>query len=217
MKKPISAFLLILSMLPALTACGGYDYSAHISEAKSDLFCAETDEFTVTVSCVSREYPYVADGITCPMNSVMEVSLVPAKSQICDYEVYLLGETTWGGETSFRTYAGDYFYSESVRKFPEGSFTVQIKWEDETRELTATSVKNEKTLSANEILEYAIKAEKETVKQMTRDGNFLGEFYIRLLRRNINYYYVGITDLNGTTVSLLLDSETGEVLAKRGG
>ena len=201
-------------MLPALTACGGYDYSAHISEAKSDLFCAETDEFTVTVS---REYPYVADGITCPMNSVMEVSLVPAKSQICDYEVYLLGETTWGGETSFRTYAGDYFYSESVRKFPEGSVTVQIKWEDETRELTATSVKNEKTLSVNEILEYAIKAEKETVKQMTRDGNFLGEFYIRLLRRNINYYYVGITDLNGTTVSLLLDSETGEVLAKRGG
>ena len=147
----------------------------------------------------------------------MEVSLVPAKSQICDYEVYLLGETTWGGETSFRTYAGDYFYSESVRKFPEGSVTVQIKWEDETRELTATSVKNEKTLSVNEILEYAIKAEKETVKQMTRDGNFLGEFYIRLLRRNINYYYVGITDLNGTTVSLLLDSETGEVLAKRGG
>ncbi len=217
MKKPISAFLLILSMLPALTACGGYDYSAHISAAKSDLFCAETDEFTVTVSCVSREYPYVADGITCPMNSVMEVSLVPAKSQICDYEVYLLGETTWGGETSFRTYAGDYFYSESVRKFPEGSVTVQIKWEDETRELTATSVKNEKTLSVNEILEYAIKAEKETVKQMTRDGNFLGEFYIRLLRRNINYYYVGITDLNGTTVSLLLDSETGEVLAKRGG
>ena len=115
MKKPISAFLLILSMLPALTACGGYDYSAHISEAKSDLFCAETDEFTVTVSCVSREYPYVADGITCPMNSVMEVSLVPAKPQICDYEVYLLGVTTWGGETSFRTYAGDYFYSESVR------------------------------------------------------------------------------------------------------
>ncbi len=217
MKKPISAFLLILSMLPALTACGGYDYSAHISEAKSDLFCAETDEFTVTVSCVSREYPYVADGITCPMNSVMEVSLVPAKPQICDYEVYLLGETTWGGETSFRTYAGDYFYSESVRKFPEGSVTVQIKWEDETRELTATSVKNEKTLSVNEILEYAIKAEKETVKQMTCDGNFLGEFYIRLLRRNINYYYVGITDLNGTTVSLLLDSETGEVLAKRGG
>ena len=86
-----------------------------------------------------------------------------------------------------------------------------------------TFFKQEKYLHEKEhkeglrLLEYAIKAEKETVKQMTRDGNFLGEFYIRLLRRNINYYYVGITDLNGTTVSLLLDSETGEVLAKRGG
>ncbi|MDE6676593.1 MAG: hypothetical protein K2K12_02635, partial [Clostridia bacterium] len=64
MKKSYASFMLILAMLPALTACGGYDYTAHISEAKSDLFCAETDEFYVTLACVEREYPYASDGIT---------------------------------------------------------------------------------------------------------------------------------------------------------
>jgi len=38
---------------------------------------------------------------------------------------------------------------------------------------------------------------------------------VRLLRRNTNYYYVGIVDTDGKTISLLLNSETGEVLARR--
>ncbi|MDE6058656.1 MAG: hypothetical protein K2G44_01285 [Clostridia bacterium] len=215
MKKSYASFMLILAMLPALTACGGYDYTAHISEAKSDLFCAETDEFYVTLACVEREYPYASDGITCPKTNVMEISLVPVRAEICEYEVYVVGESVWGGETSFRTYAGDYYYCESVREFPKDSVTIQIKWENETREMTATSVKNESTLSVAEALNRAVKAEKETIERLTENGSFCGEFYVRLLRRNVNYYYIGIIDRDGNTLSLLLDSETGEVLARR--
>lgn len=181
------------------------------------MFCAETEEFSVTLSCITREYPYVSDGVTCPQSTVMEISLVPAKAGICDYEAYVLGDTEWGGETSFRSYAGDYFFSGSVEKFPETSVTLRIQWKNETREITATSVKNDRTLSVNEILSCAVDAEKETVERLTQNGNFLGEFYVRLLRRNTNYYYVGIIDRNGKTISLLLDSETGELLARREG
>lgn len=217
MRKAQFSVVLLLAVLPAFTACGSYDYTAHISEARSDLFCAETEEFSVTLSCVTREYPYVSDGITCPQTNVVEVSLVPARAAICDYEIYVLGDGVLGGEASFRSYAGDFFYSESVAAFPEESVTIQIKWEDQTRELTATSVKNEKTLSVKEILKCAIAAEKKTVEGLKQNGNFLGEFYVRLLRRNTNYYYVGIIDREGKTISLLLDSETGELLARREG
>ena len=58
-------------------------------------------------------------------------------------------------------------------------------------------------------------AEKETIANMTQNGAFGGEFYVRLLRRDKNYYYVGIIDTSGKTVSLLLDGESGEVLARR--
>ena len=60
MKKCIGTVILLGALLPALTACGEYDYTAHISEERSDLFCAQTDEFSLTLSCVLREYPYVS-------------------------------------------------------------------------------------------------------------------------------------------------------------
>lgn len=216
MKKLFPSLLLTLTLLPALTACGGYDYTAHISEERGDLFCAETEEFSITLSCVKREHPYSADGIPCPPAMLVEISLVPASAELRDYEVYVSGESEWGGETSFRTYAGDYFYSQSVDAFPQDSVTVRVVWGEESRELYATSVRNENTLSVKDALGCAVKAEKETIDRMTENGKFAGEFYVRLLRRNTNFYYVGIIDKNGETISLLLDSETGEVLARHG-
>lgn len=215
MKKKFAAFTLLL-LLPALAACGGkYDYSQHISESRSDIFRAETEEFTLTLSCISREYPFASDGIACPKSDLIEISLVPVQAQIADYSVYVIGDVVWGGETSFRNTFGDFFYSESVESFPQESVNLRVEWGEETREITATSVKNGDTMSVNEALGFAVSAEKEHISRMTKNGVFCGEFYVRLLRRDKNYYYVGIVDPDGETLSLLLDSETGEVLARR--
>lgn len=216
MKKKYSAFLILLCLLPALAACGkGYDYAKHISEARENIFRAETEEFTVTLSCVSREYPYASDGIAGPMSNVVEISLVPVSAAVTDYNVYLVEEgKTWGGEASFRNAFGDWFYSGS-HSFPEESVTLRIEWGEESRELTATSVKNEKTLSVQQALSAAVAAEKEYVDRMMQGGTFSGEFNVRLLRRDKNYYYVGIVGQDGKILSLLLDSESGEVLARR--
>ncbi len=215
MKRKFFCVLLTAALAFALVGCGkGYDYTAHISELRSDLFKAETDEFSITLACVSREYPYAADGIACPRTDVVEVSLVPAVRQET-YEVYFATETgEQGGEAAFRNAYGDYFFSESVTAFPEGSVSIRVVWGEESREVTATSVKNERTLSPFDALQKAIEAEKERVERMT-DDVFLGEFHVRLLRRDKNYYYVGIVDRDGETLSMLLDSETGEVLATR--
>lgn len=214
MKKHIFPIFFALLLLP-LAACGKpYDYTAHISELRSDIFRAETDEFTVTLSCVSREYPYAADGVACPRSDLVEISLVPAQRTDA-YEVYFATETgEQGGEASFRNAFGDYFFSESVTSFPEKTVSMRVVWDGETREVTATSVKNERTLSCTEALDKALEAEADRIARMT-DTVFLGEFHVRLLRRDKNYYYIGIVDRDGETLSLLLDSETGEVLARR--
>lgn len=217
MKRHIFSVLLLLVCLPLLlTACGGsYDYSAHVSELRSDIFKAETEEFSLTLSCVSREYPYAADGIACPRADVVEISLVPAVKDET-YEVYFQTEAgEQGGEASFRNAFGDFFYSESVSAFPEGSVSVRVTWGDETREITATSVKTESTLSPMDALDCVLKAEEERIDRMMSGGNFLGEFHVRLLRRDKNYYYVGVIDRDGETLSLLLDSEDGTILARR--
>lgn len=214
MKRRYLLLALPLLLLPALSACGGYDYFPYVSEIKEDIFLAQTETFSLTLSCVRREYPYIADGIPSPASNVVEISLTGERTS-APYEISVLGEQSFGGEMSFRTYAGDYFYSQSVESFFKDSVSLRVETNGQSVEVVATSVKNERTLSARDALDHAVKAERETVQAMTGSDGFTGEFYIRLLRRDVNYYYVGIIDREGKTLSLLLDSETGEVLARR--
>lgn len=216
MKKHSIPCLLLLLFPLLLAACGkSYDYSAHISELRSDIFIAETDEFSLTLSCISREYPYAADGVACPRADLVEISLVPTV-KADDFSMFFKTETgEQGGEASFRNACGDWFFSESVSAFPQNTVSIRVSWGDETREVTATSVKNERTISYTDALNYALTAEKDRIGRMTSGGAFLGEFHVRLLRRDKNYYYIGIIDTDGETLSLLLDSESGSILARR--
>ncbi len=217
MRKRCFWFVPFLLSLPLLAACGGkYDYTRHISEIKYDIFRAETEEFSVTLSLSSREYPYADDGVACTRTNLAEISLVPAGGLSADFCVYVVqGESEWGGEASFRNVRGDYYYSQGVETFPEGSVSLRIEWESETRELVATSVKTADTISPEEALSFAVAHESEAIAKLTENGVFRGEFRVRLLRRDDTYYYVGIIDADGRTISLLLNSETGEVLARR--
>ena len=116
---------------------------------------------------------------------------------------------------SFRSVTGDWFYSRSVEAFPSGSLSVKVVKDGAQEEILATSVKTENTLTPREALEKAVDAEHDALAKMTRNGVFYGEFHVRLLRRDKNYYYVGVIDSEGNILALLLDSETGEVLARR--
>lgn len=215
MKKSFLPFLTLLLLLPALSACGKYDYSAHISDVKSDLFLAETETYTLTVSCISREYPYLCDGVAASRSNLLEAVLTEKTPSGGEYELYFLEDVPKGGDMSFRSVTGDYFYSRSAEEFPEGSLSVRVVKDGVNEELLATSIKNENTLLPEEALEKAVTAEHETIEKMTRGGRFCGEFHVRLLRRDKNYYYVGIINEQGDILALLLDSETGETLARR--
>ena len=216
MKKTFTGILFLLATLPALAACGRYDYSAHISETRSDVFCAETQEFSLTLSCLSREYPYASDGVAANKSDLVEISLTSYLEGVSAFRVTVLTEEPYGGEMSFRNARGDYFYSQSVKKFPENTLSVRVEWGEEKREIAATSVKTPSTLSVKEALDCAIKAERKTVDAMTQNGKFNGEFRVRLLKRDKTYYYVGIVGKDGGELSLLLDAESGALLARRG-
>ena len=210
--KKISSIVFLAALLPLLSACQrGPDYFSYVSELRSDLFVASEEEFSLTVACISREHPYINDGVKAPMTNVVEITL---EGEADEYSVYILGDEAMGGEMSFRNTRGDFYYSQGVKSFPESSVTLRVEWADTSREIVATSVKTEHTLSPEEALDFALKSETAALERMRVDGRFCGEFYVRLLRRDKNYYYVGIVDTKGKMISILLDSESGEVLAR---
>lgn len=214
MKKWLLYLFMLTLITSVLTACGKTDYTLYISDERSDLFCAETEKYTVTIACIEREHPFLMDGVVSPRSKTVEVVLVEKEIIGGEYEVYFLEDMPRGGEMSFRSVSGDYYYSRGVEEFPSGMVSLRIVGGEETVELAATSVKNENTLTAMQALSFAIAAESDAISKMSEDG-FCGEFHVRILRRDKTYYYVGIVDRQGGTISLLLDSETGAILARR--
>ncbi len=198
--------------LPALSACKKADCTEAISDVRSDLFLAETQEFTLTLACISREQPFLSDGIVAPRSDYIEITLTPALLGE-RYTVTLLDDG-WGGEMSYRSASGDYTFS-GTHAYPAGSVSLRISWGDKRRDIVATSVKTDNTLSAEDAARRAFEAERDNLSHFTADGTFLGEIHVRLLRRDKNYYYVGFVARSGETYALLLDAETGEVLARR--
>ena len=167
-----------------------------------------------------------ASAVCGPMAANFFPAVTPAMPRLCasvkkkrtpaDEVTISVGEgaAQWGGDASFRTAYGDFYLSQGVDAFPEGSVNVTVTYGGTEHTLAATSVKNEETLSPGEALAKGIAAEKETMERMRKNGVFCGELCVRLLRRDKNYYYFAVTD--GTErISLLLDGETGEVLARR--
>ena len=210
--KKFSLLLLLTGLVPLLAACKtNTDYFSYVSELRSDLFTASEEEFSVTVACITREHPYNNDGIKATVSDVVEITL---EGEADEYSVYLLGGEQIGGEMSFRNTRGDFYFSQGVKSFPEASVTLRVEWENKSREIVATSVKTENTLSPEKALSRALENEKATLERLSASGSFRGEFYVRLLRRDKNYYYIGIVDTEGKMISLLLDSESGEVLAR---
>ena len=214
--KKMFLLLVPLFALPFLAACKQEDYSRHLSDVRSDLFVAETEEFSLAISCITRETPYAADGVACNTLKLIEIAVKPSESTdgSKSYRIELSGEPAISGELSYRTVKGDYFLSQGVSAFPEGSVTVRLSEDGKTTEIAATSVKTEKTLSPEEALNFAVDAERELVGRMTAGNTFEGEFTVRLMRRSRNYYFVGITGKQ-ENAALLIDAETGEVLARR--
>lgn len=207
--------MLILFLFPVLSGCGNLDYSRFVSDLRCDLFCAQTESFEVTVTCMEREYPFASDGYVGTLSKTVEVTLVETENSDAIYEVYFLEDVPRGGEMSFRSVTGDRYYSRGVETFPEGVLSLRIVRDGKSEDIALTSVKNQKTLSPASALESALLSEKETVKKLSSGGDFSGELHVRLLRRDKNYYYVGIVDRNKRTVCMLLDAESGKVLARR--
>jgi len=195
-------------------ACQKTDYTQYVSDLKSEIFSAETDDYRISIACLRRETPYLADGYVSPQSMLMEIVLVPSVLGGSYSATAAIGEgKEIGGDMSLRLVTGDYYYSCGVDAFPKEQVSVTVTGDDGTKSLTATALKGEKTISWERALECAVEAERETVESRSERGVFCGEFRVRLLSRDRLYYYVGIVDRDGKTLSLLLDDETGEVLA----
>jgi hypothetical protein len=210
-------FMLFLPCLVCLlVGCKSkIDYTPYISELRSNILLATSEEFSLKIYAVKKEIPYRADGIPREKTTRLEAYLhAPAGNESCDLSFTIDGRE-FQGEMSFDNVKAEYFYSCTLDVSKATELPCRIEYGELTVETTARSIRSENTLNAKDILSILKTEEHELFTSMNDKYGFNGEIYIRLIYEDSPYYYVGVIDRNGAVHAFLINAQTGKILAKR--
>lgn len=199
-----------------LSACqrevNPFDY---VSEYRSNLFLYSSETVSVRAQEVDKEYPYIADGFCGTLTKRLEVFLSPAQGTDGCSLSFFYGGKAYGGEASFDSVKGEYYYSCTVERSDEHSVEMTVTLGDVAQEITLRSVLDSNTLTGKAVLEKLEEAEPNVFLALTDKNGFAGEIYLRLLYEDAPFYYVGVVDRQGNVNAYLLNAQTGKLLAKR--
>ncbi len=220
---PIKGFwriFLCLTALFALCFCWGckkkqIDYFSYVSEVRSNILTAQTEDYSLRIYAVEKEYPYSTDGIKRDTSVRTEVYLTaPSGDKTIEITFWVEG-VSYGGEMSYDNVKAEYYYSCGLDISALSNVECTLHFGEESLTLCAQSVKTESTLSPRAVLQKLVDAEGEFFASLTDEYGFVGEIYLRLLYEDFPYYYIGIIERNGDITAFLLNGETGKILAKR--
>ena len=214
----LRSILLLLSLLcfAIFSACKKeMDYLPYVSELRSNILLAHTDNFSLRVYSVTKENPYIPDGIPHECNTRVEVYLTAPDGKE-NYAVYFTVDgQEYGGDMSYDNVKAEYFFSCTLDISNVETLPCRIEYGAQTLDLTAKTIRQADTMQAKDLLKTLQKTESELFSSLTDQYGFAGEIYIRLIYEEKPYYYVGIIDRNGQINAFLLNAQTGKILAKR--
>ena len=209
--------LVLLSLLPLFACRNTIDYFDYVSELRSNIFLAEKGEFSLKIYAANKENPYAMDGLAQETAPRFEAYLLaPEGNQTVTLHFSLDGQTL-GGEMSYDNVKSEYYYTCTLDVSQQKELLCTLSYGEEKIDLTAKSVRTEKTLTPRAALN-ALKAENPApFTDLTDEYGFSGEIYLRLLYEDAPYYYIGIINREGKTHAFLMNAETGKILASRVG
>ena len=201
--------------MPIIRSAKALDYFDYVSELRSNILIAETENYTLKAYAVEKEYPYTPDGIRRDVTKRAEIYFVaPSGEKNCSVSFCVDGNT-YGGEAAYDNVKAEYFFSVSADLSNLQSLEFKVEYGEEKLSLTASTVKRESTLTPRQVLEKLRENEPNVFTELTTSDGFVGEIYIRLISENEPYYYIGLIEKSGKIQAYLLNSDTGKILAKR--
>ncbi len=211
-------FLLLFCLPFLLSACKQkLNYFDYVSELRSNVFIAQTEEFSLRIYAVNKEAPYVPDGIPQAVSPRVEVYLVAPEGNKTTNITFQIDEKSYGGEMSYDNVKCEYYYSQTLDVSARNAIDCLVKYGDKEVQLRAASVVTKNTLPPETVLDQLLQARPEPFTALTDEYGFAGEIYLRLIYEDAAYYYVGVIDRTGKINAFLINAETGKILAHREG
>lgn len=212
MKKYLIIALSLILMPFTLSGCAKQvDYLDYISESRSEIYIYADDDTEVTVYCSEKEQPYNADGIRGDVCPIVEVFVkLPKNPQ--EVEVEISGQ---GGDMNYRSVQGDFYLSFTAEPFAQSSVDVKLTCDKESKVYTALTVRYDGVMSCEQAVLCAVENNPELFENLTKNGLFDGEIYVRLLHDEGCYYYVGVCNKSRHVYAFLIDGEKGKVITTK--
>ncbi|MDD4815933.1 MAG: hypothetical protein PHQ62_02185 [Clostridia bacterium] len=191
----------------------------NISDVRYNLFEAKTENLTATLMCGMRESPYAYDGVSnskCEFGIITITYKVRPETEAIPYTLRV-GSAVFEGNLEENPF--DHTYMVDIEKIVDNTASICLKLENFDSELQMACISSNWAVQYDNALTIAMQGVEDDLLQFFSSKKFLAECYLKIIfdqksTTSPYFWYFGIIGENGTTVALIIDTETGEILTK---
>lgn len=226
MKKKLLILSMLFMFVFGLSACGKNTIKLqdYLIEDRDNLYTAQDSLYCVTFSTGMREENYNFDGV---VNNKVEFGVLtlmrndsnPLANDTYSYTLTINDEQLSG---IMEKSPIDNSYAVDVEKKVDNNATisVQINFTGYKFNQNLTNTSSQFSIDKNAALDCANTELKDEIKNISNTHNKF-EVVLKILKdfsnlENCKYYwYVGVVATDGQTLGILIDSNSGEIVAKK--
>ena len=226
MKKKIFVLLLVLVSIFPFSACGKekINISNYLIEEREHLFTANDDLYNVSLSSGKREVNYNLDGVVNELTDFAILTLYrnDFKSLANDTYSYVVTINNENLTGFLKKNEIDNLYSTDLEIAIPADATINVKISftgySFNKDLVNTS--RDFAVDKNTALNLANNELIKDVENIVSDGSKI-EVVTKILKDHSSpelknyYWYIGVISTNGETLGLLIDANSGDVIAKK--
>ncbi len=228
MKNKFLIFALLLLSVLGLTACKGgknLDITDYLIEERNTLFTAQDELYSATYSTGKREKDYALDGVKNEMVDfgVVTFSRLDSSPLAKDNYTYLIkiNDKEYTGFLEKSSIDNSYSIDIGVATDANSTVTIKVSFTGYTFNQDMCNVTSDFKVDTASALKIANRELKQELNNLSSDKNNKVESVMKILKDYSNsevksyYWYVGVVSTNGDTMGILIDANTGDVVAKK--
>lgn len=227
MKKKFLFLTLIAICLISLSACGKseIDLKSYLIEERNNLFTAQDELYNVNFSTGMRELDYNFDGsvgekVEFGVLTLMRNDFNPLANDNYTY-IIKINDQEYTGLMEKSPVDNSYVVDIGAAANDDAVISVKINFTGYTFSQDLLNTSNDFSVDKNTAIDIANKNLNEDIKNILSDKNNQIEVVIKILKDYSSseiknyYWYVGVVSTNGETIGILIDANSGEVIAKK--
>lgn len=212
MRKFFIALLTLVVLLPIFSGCKkDIDYSEYVSEKRFNIYRYADDLVEIKIYVSQKESPYCLDGVKGEVSPIAEFFVRLDKS----YEEVDISCKNVNGEMSYKAVEKCYYLSLATTEIIGESVDVAISCDGESKNYKVQSVLYSGVITCENALKCVVEYNSELFENLTENGIFNGEIYVRLLFDEGCFYYVGVCSKDKKITAYLVDGEKAKILASK--